>query len=157
MRLCRGPMCNKPSVAKGLCSAHYKQMQRDGHLHVIEESKLPEDKFWKNIRKDRETECWVWTGTVDKGYGRMYIGNKAFQVHRWSYEQHKHTKLSKEDTLDHLCRNTLCCNPDHLEKVSLLENIERQHLYRALNAEIDRLRSFLIDIGYNPDTLQKEM
>ena len=157
MRMCRGPVCNKPAVAKGLCSAHYKQMQRDGRLHIIDEVKLPEDKFWKHIQKDPVSECWVWGGPIDKGYGRMYVGNKAFQAHRWSYENHKHTKLSKADTLDHLCRNTLCCNPDHLEKVSLIENIERQHLYHALNAEIDKLRGFLIDIGYNPDTLQKEM
>lgn len=156
MSLCRGPLCSEKVVAKGLCSAHYKQMQRDGVLHVIEKSKLPEDKFWKNIKKNDE-ECWLWTGPVDKGYGRMYVGNKAYQAHRWSYEQHKHVSLTKAETLDHLCRNTLCCNPDHLEKVSLIENIERQHLYHALNAEIKRLRDFLTDIGYNPDTLQKEM
>ena len=156
MNMCRGPVCNKTTVAKGLCSAHYKQMQRDGILHIIDESKLPEDKFWKNIRKDTNG-CWTWTGPVDKGYGRMYIGNKAYQAHRWSFEQHKHVGLTKVETLDHLCRNTLCCNPEHLEKVSLIENIERQHLYHALKAEINRLRGFLEDIGYDPDTLRKEM
>jgi hypothetical protein len=156
MSLCRGPVCSEKVVAKGLCSAHYKQLQRDGILHAIEKSKLPEDKFWKNIRRDAN-ECWTWTGPVDKGYGRMYVGNKAFQAHRWSYEQHMHVSLTKVETLDHLCRNTLCCNPEHLEKLSLIENIERQHLYHAMRAEINRLRGFLEDIGYNPDSLQKEM
>ena len=52
MSLCRGPVCSEKVVAKGLCSAHYKQLQRDGVLHAIEKSKLPEDKFWKNIRRD---------------------------------------------------------------------------------------------------------
>ena len=156
MAMCRGPVCNEKAVAKSLCSAHYKQMQRDGVMHVIDKSKLPEDKFWKHIKKE-DNGCWTWTGTVDKGYGRMYVGSNAYQVHRWSFEHHKHTKLSKADTIDHLCRNTLCCNPEHLEKVSLIENIERQHLYYALTSEIERLRGFLTDIGYNPDTLQKEM
>ncbi len=95
MALCRGPVCNRPVVAKGLCAAHYKQLKRDGVLHVIEDSKLPEDKFWKNINKTADG-CWIWTGTVDKGYGRMYIGNKAYQAHRWSYEQHKHVSLTEE-------------------------------------------------------------
>lgn len=157
MSMCRGPVCNNNAVAKGLCAAHYKQMQRDGMLKPIERGMIPEDKFWKNIDKRSIEGCWLWTGPVDKGYGRMYVGNKAYQAHRWSYENHMHTRLSKADTLDHLCRNTLCCNPDHLEKVSLIENIERQHLYHGLKSEIDRLRDFLIDIGYNPDTLQKEM
>jgi hypothetical protein len=156
MKLCRAPLCSKPVVAKELCSAHYKQMQRDGRLHIIEEFKNTEDKFFKNIRKD-DNGCWVWTGSVDKGYGRMYIGSKAFQTHRWSYEHHMHVSLPRTDTLDHLCRNTLCCNPEHLERVSLLENNERKHLYRALQAEIDRLRLFITDLGYNPDTFMKEM
>lgn len=158
MSLCRGPLCSKKVVARGLCSAHYKQLQRDGKLHVIEDTsqQTPETKFFNTIKKD-DNGCWVWDGPVDKGYGRMYVGNKSYQTHRWSYEFHKHVSLRKEETLDHLCRNTLCCNPDHLEKVSLIENIERQHLYHALNAEIKRLREFLIDIGYDPDTLRKEM
>jgi len=158
MNLCRGPLCSKPVIAKGLCQAHYKQLQRDGKLRVIEDlsQQTPETKFFNTIRKD-DNGCWVWTGPVDKGYGRMYVNKKAYQAHRWSFEHHKHVSLRKEETLDHLCRNTLCCNPDHLEKVSLIENIERQHLYHAMKTEIDRLRGFLIDIGYDPDTLTKEM
>ena len=163
MSMCRGPVCNKKAVAKDLCASHYKQLQRDGVLHAIEKTQLPEDKFWKFIDKRSkkfdgdDSPCWTWTGPVDKGYGRMYVVGKAYQVHRWSYEQHKHVTLTKEETLDHLCRNTLCCNPDHLEKTALAENISRQHLYYSLQAEITRLRDFLWDIGYNPDTLQKEL
>ena len=158
MNLCRGPQCSKPVVAKGLCQSHYKQLQRDGTLRIIVDpyQDTPESKFFRTIQKN-DNGCWVWQGPVDKGYGRMYVNKKVYQAHRWSYEHHKHVRLKKEETLDHLCRNTLCCNPEHLEKVSLIENIERQHLYHAMKTEIDRLRGFLIDIGYDPDTLQKEM
>jgi hypothetical protein len=31
--------------------------------------------------------------------------------------------------LDHLCRNRLCCNPDHLEPVTGSENTTRQRHY----------------------------
>jgi hypothetical protein len=33
--------------------------------------------------------------------------------------------------LDHLCRNTLCVNPDHLEPVTHAENIQRGHAARG--------------------------
>lgn len=157
---CTGPACNREVQAKGLCAAHYKQMRRHGRLTVIEEVGLIEDRFWLNIlRKDCAIpevsgQCWVWTGPIDKGYGRLYHQGKVYQSHRWSYEQHKHVSLSKKDTIDHLCRNTLCCNPDHLEKVSLIENIERQHLYHALVSENDRLRAFIVSLGYDPDSLK---
>lgn len=160
-RYCSGPLCKREVVAKGLCAAHYKQQRRNGVLSVIEEIKTEEDRFWLNIEKknfDIENvsgPCWIWKGPIDKGYGRLYHNNKAYQAHRWSYEQHKHIYLTKKDTLDHKCRNTLCCNPEHLEKVSLIENIERQHLYHALVSENERLREFVIKLGYDPDTLEK--
>ena len=154
MKTCSGPVCSREVVARGLCAGHYKQMKRHGKLTPIEEFTTPEDRFWKNIEK-RKDGCWIWNGPIDKGYGRLYHDGKAYQAHRWSYEQHRHVSLTKKETLDHLCRNTLCCNPDHLEKVSLIENIERQHLYHALVAENERLRSFIAGIGYDPETLEK--
>jgi len=159
MNLCQGPLCSREAVAKNLCAAHYKQLKRNGKLSIIEEHKSMEDRFWANVdmRTGSEHEgvaCWIWNGPIDKGYGRLYYDGKAYQAHRWSYEQHKHVTLTRKDTLDHLCRNTLCCNPQHLEKVSLIENIERQHLYHALVAENDRLRAFIAKLGYDPETLK---
>lgn len=153
MKTCTGPLCSRQAVAKGLCSGHYKQFKRHGKLSPIEEFATIEDRFWKHIEK-RKDGCWVWTGPADKGYGRLYHEGKGYQAHRYSYEQHRHVRLTKKETLDHLCRNTLCCNPEHLEKVSLIENIERQHLYHALVAENDRLRAFIVSIGYDPETLE---
>ena len=162
MNWCQGPVCNREVQAKGLCAAHYKQMRRHGRLTVIEEVGLVEDRFWVNIEKrdcadtTLDAKCWIWTGPIDKGYGRLYHEGKSFLAHRWSYEQHKHVSLTKKDTLDHLCRNTLCCNPEHLEKVALIENIERQHLYHALVSENERLRGFIESLGYDADRLTKE-
>jgi hypothetical protein len=36
--------------------------------------------------------------------------------------------------LDHLCRNTRCVNPDHLEPVTLAENVLRGVSSPAMNA-----------------------
>jgi hypothetical protein len=156
---CKGPLCSNKVVAKGLCATHYKQLKRKGVLTPVESGERLEDRFWKYIDKKTGLSlegdpCWIWTGTKDGAYGRMYYGNKSYSTHRWSFEQHKHVTLSRKDTLDHKCRNTLCCNPNHLEKVSLIENIERQHLYHSLTSEIERVRAFIAELGYDPDTLK---
>jgi len=37
-------------------------------------------------------------------------------------------------TVDHLCRNTCCINPDHMEIVTLAENILRGNCPSAINS-----------------------
>lgn len=69
--------------------------------------------------------CWNWTGTVSRGYGRLSIGKLWFKAHRISYYLH-HKELPTNLTLDHLCKNTICVNPDHLEPVTSEENLSRR-------------------------------
>ena len=75
-------------------------------------------------RRRIDGECWVWTGQVDKrGYGRMsYDGRKQF-VHNLSY-RHFVGPISDGYEPDHLCLNTLCFNPDHLEAVTQAETAD---------------------------------
>lgn len=80
-------------------------------------------RFWKFTKKT--DGCWLWLGYKNpKGYGRMNEKNKTNYVHRFSYEIHK-GKIPKGLCIDHLCRNTSCVNPDHLEAVTQRENILR--------------------------------
>lgn len=65
--------------------------------------------------------CWLWVGALTHdGYPRA--GSRY--MHRVSYETHKGA-ITKGLTLDHLCKTRNCCNPDHLEPVTLQENISR--------------------------------
>lgn len=76
--------------------------------------------------------CWEWQGNVDKnGYGTY--GNQNHMVHRVVYEMLV-DKLSPEETVDHLCLNRACVNPDHLEEVSLKVNVLRGNNPNAVNA-----------------------
>lgn len=90
-----------------------------------------EYKLLKKILK-REDGCWEWLGAVFKkahgNYGQIRMGRKGEDKvrfsHRVSYE-HYIGEVPRGLELDHLCRNTLCVNPQHLEPVTHYENMRR--------------------------------
>lgn len=71
-------------------------------------------------------ECWAWTGVTDrKGYARFRGPDyRRVFVHRFAYEMAV-GPIPDGLTIDHLCRNRSCCNPAHLEPVTMAENIRR--------------------------------
>jgi hypothetical protein len=72
-----------------------------------------------------EDGCWNWTGSkTSDGYGRIsYHG--ATYTHRVAYEVFV-GPIPEGYEVDHLCRNTSCCNPGHLEPVTPQENLSRR-------------------------------
>jgi len=84
-------------------------------------------------------DCWMWVGWRDKdGYGRVKWDGKGLQAHRVVFELIRRTPMPKHLVADHLCRNTWCVNPDHLEAVTNQENILRGEGLAALNARKER-------------------
>jgi len=80
-------------------------------------------KFLSKIRI--EGNCWVWYGSKDRqGYSRIQINKRSYIGHRLMYEYY-HGDIDPNLTIDHLCRNHACVNPEHLEQVTLRENILR--------------------------------
>lgn len=70
---------------------------------------------------DEETGCWIWQGYVmAHGYGSTAGGTS----HR-AYYEHYVGPIPEGMWIDHLCRNRVCCNPEHLEPVTPQENILR--------------------------------
>lgn len=77
---------------------------------------------------DMTGDCWVWLGAVYRsGYGQIteYVDGvpRKLTVHRHVYEQV--VGPIRTETLDHLCSNKRCFNPDHLEPVSRIINTQR--------------------------------
>ena len=77
---------------------------------------------------DATGDCWLWTARSRTGrkneYGQVRINGKTKPAHRAVWE----TLVGPiEDGLvmDHLCKNTLCVNPDHLQPVTQAENAKR--------------------------------
>lgn len=81
-----------------------------------------------------ENGCWVWQGYKQKsGYSIINPGsdnNVRKLGHRHIYEILV-GPIPPGLTLDHLCRNPPCVNPEHLDPCTLIENINRAIPYRA--------------------------
>lgn len=72
---------------------------------------------------NKKTNCWEWQRSRLGKYGQKHeYGEKL--AHRVYYIKHK-GPIAEGLVIDHLCRNTLCVNPHHLEVVTKAENSRR--------------------------------
>jgi hypothetical protein len=107
---------------------HRNRWYRHGDVHYLGKHGLPktatpQERFWAKV--DAEGDCWIWTGAIGThGYGVFRVDGKAVTAHRYSYESLV-GKIADGLTIDHLCRNRPCLNPDHLEAVTQMENNRR--------------------------------
>lgn len=92
------------------------------------------ERFWEKVQITEG--CWLWTAALNAyGYG-VFRPTQAFQVkaHRYAYEQLV-GEIPEGLHLDHLCRNTRCVNPAHLDPVTSRVNTLRGVGPSAHNAQ----------------------
>jgi hypothetical protein len=89
---------------------------------------------------NRENTCWIWQGAKGSGAGSLHkavygnfklYGRRVVKAHRFAWELF-HGPIPEGMSVDHKCGNTLCCNPSHLELVTIPENTRRQNARKAL-------------------------
>jgi hypothetical protein len=83
-------------------------------------------------RRPAPDECWEWLAWKDRaGYGRLTYTTATGErktgalAHRAAYEILV-GPIPDGMTVDHVCFNTSCVNPDHLRPLSRAENARRQ-------------------------------
>lgn len=115
-------------------------------LPMPRESSTLLDRFMAKVEiPDDRDACWKWTGATAgrdplAPYGKIWAGVRtpagnpsAAQAHRVSYELFV-GPIPVGLEVDHLCRNTLCVNPTHLEPVTRRENLARSESPMARQA-----------------------
>jgi hypothetical protein len=87
--------------------------------------------FHEKYIVDPVTGCWQWqAGTCGRGYSKIGYTRpdgtrRTVGAYKWIMEQ-IHGPIAPGYEPDHLCRNKLCVNPDHMEIVTRAENNRRR-------------------------------
>jgi len=151
--------CVNTIQAKGLCGAHWRQAHLGKKLTKLKNQESIMERIMSNVLVYNDTPdgCWIWTGRLGgkRGYPQISLGGRQTMVHRIVFEEIV-SELEPGQTIDHLCRNRLCVNPEHLEAITLRENVKRMHAYKSLEKENKKLIDFIESIGYDYQTLQKK-
>lgn len=85
----------------------------------------PAERFYNKVALDTLTGCLEWVAYVrPDGYASFWDGTRQVPAHRWAYE-HVIGPVPEGLTIDHLCRNRACVNPQHMEPVTHRENTLR--------------------------------
>lgn len=80
--------------------------------------------------RGHETPCWIWNLSTDgRGlYPQVKYEGRTQQAHRVEWERRHGRPLPGGHSIElhHLCEQTLCVNPDHLEPLPVLDH-RREH------------------------------
>lgn len=87
---------------------------------------------------EEKTGCWIWQRARQK-YGHYKYEGKVHNAHRSVYLQLRGV-IPEGLQLDHLCRNKLCVNPDHMEMVSAAENMRRSSVTKLTKNDVIVIR-----------------
>lgn len=99
--------------------------QKGGYHTKDGVSELTLSRFMEKVEFIDPDECWIWVGCRHpRGYGQFWNGDKIVRAHRWIYESLL-GPVSTDLVIDHLCRNTSCVNPRHLQEVTQRTNVLR--------------------------------
>lgn len=85
-------------------------------------------RFERHYVPEPNSGCWLWTGSVmNSGYGNFttYVKDER-SAHRFSYKQHV-GPIADDLTIDHICCNKLCVNPEHLRLMTRGQNTKRYY------------------------------
>ena len=84
-------------------------------------------------KTDKSNGCWTYMGQKSKRYAELKINGIRSGIHRWSFLFYK-GEIPENHHVDHICKNTKCWNPDHLQTLPHTQNC-RQNWVAEQNAK----------------------
>src|SRR3546814_10434391 len=113
------------------------------------------ERLFERVMPIPVTGCWIWEGSDSgNGYGKVSIGGRDCMFHRVVYELLV-GPIPPDRVLDHRCRVRRCCNPDHLEPVTVRVNTHRGDAILRSEEHTSELQS-LMRISYAVFCLKKK-
>lgn len=127
---CTVGYCPDDAKTAGYCTKHYTNMRK----HGTPEAPRPRPtkgvggdpvEFVRGIVTVTDGGCWE-VPTHGGRYGQVTYGGARWQFHRWAWVHLAGLSLRRwpKEQLDHICGNTACIRPAHLQKVTQAQNNE---------------------------------
>lgn len=137
--ICGWNDCERTDIkGLGICGKHYALHRRTGQMEApVRRRKVRTEQDVFDMRIRYTDTCWLWTGSLNKGYGKVELGGGDVPAHRWVYERLVGPIPDGLD-LDHMCHNEdptcaggdtcphrACVRPDHLLPSTRSDNLRR--------------------------------
>ena len=141
------------------CSSEYiRKLALDSRspLRKAYEDGTPEQvlEILKGLSTITEDGCWEWRRLDKSGYPRVTIGKKELSVHRLSLEM-KHEAPLGGQAAHHICANTKCVNPEHLQPVTHRDNVAEMLARHSYLNRIAELEEVIKEIAPNHEVLNR--
>ena len=108
----------------------------------------------EELANKTKSGCWEWPQLTAYGYPKASIGGKVIAIHRLSLEA-KHGAPLGSQSAHHMCANTKCVNPEHLQPVTHRENVAEMITRRAYVDRIAELEEVIKELAPDHEVLNR--
>lgn len=134
---CKVDGCERSIETRGWCHAHFEAYRRTGVEPTERYLETDLERFEAKY-KILPSGHWIWTGAkntsiIGTQYGEATYEGRVEGAHRVAWRLYR-GPIPDGLVIDHVCRKTLCVNPDHLQPVTFKDNALRGESPLAANA-----------------------
>lgn len=145
--------CGMPAARAGLCWGHDSQARRGADLRPLRQSygkgMTVDEKLEMFSLPPNENGCRLWAGGMqENGYPTIAENWTGSQLtHRVAFMVSTGEKILGDTQVHHVCANSSCVEPSHLQAVRPHENVAEMLERRYYRNRIAALESALADIS----------
>ena len=135
---------NEHSTAKRRKTRREQNLQARSREWGEEEYEKATEILYSRIEKsptckkcDIPGECWNYTGYCQGGYGMISLFGRQFKAHGLSCEIKTRRRRDDKEVVRHICGNSRCINPQHIEYSSQQTNAYDMLIHGTSSAKLD--------------------